>query len=382
MLSRLIQGYVIQFSRLVLLGLLISGCITKPPVRLGLAAQLSGIQGELGINLRNGVQLAVEEINAAGGIAGRKVELVVEDDLGTPQGARDAENKLIDGGVAAVIGHMTSDQTVAGYGVAEARGVLLLSATASTAVMTAKADLFFRTVASTDAMGQGLATYIRQKKGIQRIAIIYDQDNKTYSEPLMQSFLDTFTRLGGEVTRQVKFSAAATPDFSPMVDNLKASDAAGVFIIASPHDTALIAQEISLKFWKADLFASSWAQGEALFQNGGKAVEGIETIMAFDVNDPAPDLVRFKAAYQKRFAAEPIFSAMEGYETMMLLAAALQKTAGDAYGLPEALLEVQDFKGLTGPLQMDSFGDALRPLVIQKAVGGRFETIDKLSPAQ
>jgi branched-chain amino acid transport system substrate-binding protein len=196
----------------------------------------------------------------------------------------------------------------------------------------------------------------------------------------MQSFLDTFTTLGGEVTRQVKFSAAASPDFSPMVDNLRASDAEGVFIIASPRDTALIAQEISLKFWKPVLFTSSWAQGEVLFQSGGKAVEGIGTIMAFDVNDPAPDLARFITNYQKQFNAAPIFSAMEGYETMLLLAAALQKTAGNAEGLAEALIGVQDFVGLTGPVRMDKYGDALRPLVIQKAKGGRFETIDKLTP--
>ncbi|MDP3451190.1 MAG: ABC transporter substrate-binding protein, partial [Anaerolineaceae bacterium] len=79
----------------------------KPPIRIGLAAQLTGKQADLGIQLRNGVQLAVDEINASGGINGRNLELSVEDDLGTPQGAKDAQNKLIDKGVVAIIGHFT-----------------------------------------------------------------------------------------------------------------------------------------------------------------------------------------------------------------------------------------------------------------------------------
>jgi branched-chain amino acid transport system substrate-binding protein len=375
-------GYLIQFSRLILMGaLLFCGCIPKAPIRLGLAAELTGKQAELGIHLRNGVELAVEEINAGGGIGGRKVELLVEDDFGTPQGARDAENKLIDAGVTAVIGHVTSDQTLAGYTVNQTRGVLLLSATASTSVMSGKKDLFFRTVASTDAMGRGLAAHIRQQRGLMRMAIIYDQDNDTYAEPLQQAFSDSFTSLGGEVTRVVKFSGAASPDFAPLVESLKPSDPEGILIIAAPANTAMIAQTIRLADWAAILFTSSWGQGEAMFQNGGKAVEGMETIMAFDTNDPSPELTQFKAAYQKRFAIDPIFTAMESYETMLLLSAALQKTNGKAQGLAEALTGVENFQGLTGQLRLDNYGDALRPLVIQKASEGKFLTIEKLYPA-
>ena len=315
----------------------LEACSPTPPIILGFAADLTSKQSDPSINLRNGVQMAVEEINASGGIKGRQINLLVEDDLGTHEGARAAENKLIDSGVVAVIGHYTSDQTLAGFEVTGTRGVLMLSATASTSVLSGKKDLFFRTVASTESLGQGFARYICQSLGISTIAIIYDRDNKSYAVPMMEAFKDRYTRFGCQINNLVEFSGASSPDFSPLVDGMKSSKPDGVFIIASPADTAVIAQTISLKNWEIKKFASSMAQSNILIQNGGKTVEGMEIIIAFDVNDTSPTLQEFKSNFLKRFAVSPIFSAMEGYETMRMLAAALQKTNGESKGLPDAV---------------------------------------------
>lgn len=356
----------------------LSGCVYQTPIRIGFTAQLTGKQADLGIHLRNGVELAVEEINTAGGINGRKLELLVEDDFGTPQGARDAETKLIDQGAVAVIGHFTSDQTLAGYEVAEKRGVLLFSATASTSVMTGLNDLFFRTVASTDAMGRGFASYIYHDRNIKTIAVIFDEDNKSYSEPLVNAFTDTFIQSGGTISFTQKFSSSQSPDYSKVVSVLKGSSAEAIFIIASPNDTALITQNIALQNWAPELFTSSWAQGESLFQTGGKTVEGMETIIGFDVNDQTPELEKFKEDYQHRFGIEPIFSAMEGYETMQMLVKGLQETNGSAKNLGSELIGIQDYVGLTGPVKLDAFGDVLRNMSIQKIVDGKFVTIKNL----
>jgi branched-chain amino acid transport system substrate-binding protein len=356
----------------------LEGCAALQPVRVGLTAELSGKQSELSLNLRNGVQMAVEELNAAGGINGRKIELLAEDDFGNPAGAQKAENKLVDSGVVAVIGHLTSNQTLAGYEVTQSRGVLLFSATASTSLLSGKKDLFFRTVAATDAMGRGMAQYIHNQRGFSKIGIIYDQDNNTYSDPLVEAFSQTLNRLGGNVTALVKFSGAEKTVFSALVDGLKSSNPECVFIIASPANTALIAQAIRLKSWDTALFSSSWGQGESLIQDGGKAVEGLELLIGFDVNDPSPELQAFKKNYEKRFARPAVFSAMEGYETMQMLTVALKKTAGEAKGLPEGLLALRDFQGLTGTIHMDEYGDAVRPLTIQKVGAGKFETIEKV----
>lgn len=366
----------------MLLLVCLSGCIKEAPILIGFTAQLTGKQADLGIHLRNGIQLAVEEINSAGGINGRNLELVVEDDFGTPHGAKDAENKLIDKGVVAVIGHVTSDQTLAGYEVTEKRGVLLFSATAATSAMTGINDLFFRTVVSTDSMGRGFATYIHNDKKIDSIAIIYDEDNKSYSESLVNSFEDTFQKLSGKITTTIKFSSSQSPDYSLPAEKLKESSAHGLLIIGSPYDTALIVQSIELQNWSPALFTSSWAQGDTLFQLGGKTLEGMEAFIGLDINDQNPKLEKFKADYKLKFEIDPIFTAMEGYETMQLLAKALKKTNGSPENLGSELVAIDDFVGLTVPFKLDTYGDVLRPLVIQKIIDGEFVTIKKLDVTQ
>jgi branched-chain amino acid transport system substrate-binding protein len=218
------------------------------------------------------------------------------------------------------------------------------------------------------------------KYGLARIAIIADQDNASYAKPMAEAFSLTFTSLGGAVASEVWFAGGSSPDFVPLVDTLQASQPDSVFIIASPVNAGILAQAIRLRNWAVPLFAAPWAQGEGLIQNGGKAVEGLETIIGFDTNASSPALLKFKENYQKRFAGQPVFSAMEGYETSRMLIEALKKTNGSAQGLAEALLGLQDFQGLTGPVRLDEYGDAVRPLYLQRVVAGKFQTVDTVAP--
>jgi branched-chain amino acid transport system substrate-binding protein len=362
-------------SLLFLLSL--SGCVKETPIRIGITAQFTGKQADLGIHLRNGVELAVEEFNMVGGFNGRQVELLVEDDLGTPQGAKDAENKLIDKGVVAVIGHVTSDQTLAGYEVAEQRGVLLFSATAAASEMTGIKDLFYRIASSTDSMGHVFASYLYNDRKIDSIAIILDEDNKSFTESWANAFSETFQKLGGKINYTEKIFSSKSPDYSISVKKLKDSTANAVLIIASPYDTALIAQTINLQNWTPELFTTSWAQGDMLFQTGGKTIEGMEIIVFFNVNDKTSELEKFKKKYLERFNTEPVFTAMQGYETMQLLLTALQKTGGSSTNLGQELIGIQDYIGLNGSVQLDEYGDVVRDLTIQKIVDGKFEIIKK-----
>ncbi|PKM69710.1 MAG: ABC transporter substrate-binding protein, partial [Firmicutes bacterium HGW-Firmicutes-18] len=191
-MSKKILNRYVWIVLFVILFFGLSGCGAKSPIRIGLAAQLTGKQADLGIHLRNGVEMALEEINAAGGINGWHLELIVEDDFGTPQGAIDAENNLIDADVVAVIGHITSDQTITGYQVANLNGVLMFSATAAASEMTGINDMFFRTASSTDSMGRSFADYVFSDRKIKSMAIIFDEDNKSFAESWANSFSNAF----------------------------------------------------------------------------------------------------------------------------------------------------------------------------------------------
>ena len=129
---------------IVTLGFFANGCMIKRPILIGFAAQLTGIQAELGVQERNGVQMAVETINATGGVAGRKIELVIRDDRGIPEKAQAADRELIKAGVLAIIGHATSAQTQAGLEVTNPAKVVLLGPTVSTLELSGLDDYFFR----------------------------------------------------------------------------------------------------------------------------------------------------------------------------------------------------------------------------------------------
>ncbi|MBN2258709.1 MAG: ABC transporter substrate-binding protein [Anaerolineaceae bacterium] len=361
-----------------LLPAICSGCEEINPIRIGFTAELTGKENELAISLRNGVQLAVEDINKNGGIAGRNIELLIEDDKGIPQGAREAENKLIDSGVIAIVGHLTSGQTTEGYPVAETRGIVLISATASTTQLTGKKDLFFCTTPSTKFLGGEFANYIYHDRGISDLAIIYDEDNAAYSYSLAEAFTDRLIQEGGKVTTSVPFPGKTITDFIPFVYALRLSNPEAVLIIASPLYAGIIAQQIRLQNWTLPLFAAPWARGDELLRNGGSAIEGLELIIAFDSDTPPAAQEAFIAQYQDHFAQDPAFTATYGYEVIQILATALAHTNGNAAGLADTLTGLSDIPTITGSVSLNDYGDTIRPLYIQKVDGGLFVTIKQI----
>jgi branched-chain amino acid transport system substrate-binding protein len=377
MKKNLVRSIFVFLGGLILI--LPAGCQILKPIQIGFTAELTGKQNELAVNMRNGVQLAVEDINASGGINGRQIELLIEDDLGTLEGAREAENKLIDAGVVAIVGHLTSEQTVEGYQVAESRGTVLISATSSTALLSDKKDLFFCTTPSTLFLGEEFAKYIYLDRDLSSLAIIYDEDNAAYSVSLAEAFTDSLIQEGGQVTTQVVFSGRTISDFIPYVYSLRLSNPDAVLIIASPLNTGIIAQQIRLQNWTIPLFTAPWARGEEMLRNGGNAVEGLELIIAFDSDAPNPKLKAFNAHYLDRFAQEPAFTATYGYEVIQVLAAALSLTHGDPDGLAEALTSLSDIPTLTSTVTINEYGDILRPLFIQSVMDGHFVTIKRIN---
>jgi branched-chain amino acid transport system substrate-binding protein len=364
---------------LTCMAFLSSGCNYLAPIRIGFTAELSGKQNDLAINLRNGVQLAVDDINATGGIKGRQIELIIEDDLGTPEGAKAAENKLIDAGVVAIVGHLTSGQTAAGYPVAIKRETVLISATASTTALTGIKDLFFCTTPSTLYLGSEFARYIFLERGITSLAIILDADNKTYSSSLANAFAVSYVELGGEISTRISYSGKTITDFIPYVYGLRLSNPQAVLIIGSPSDTGIIVQQIRLQKWDIPLFSAPWARGEELLRNGGSAAEGLELIIAYNSDSQNAKLEAFTTRFVDRYTKEPAFTAVYGYEVIQVLAAALEKTNGQAAGLANALSNLSGVETLTATVALNEYGDTIRPLFIQKVQNGKFITVKMIT---
>lgn len=351
----------------------------KKDIIIGFSAQLTGKQAELGVQQRNGVQLAVENINAAGGINKREIQLIVKDDFGIPDKAKEVDEILIKEGAVAIIGHATSRQTLSAAKVANENKVVMISPTSSAPQLSGLDDYFFRVYPANNQSCLALAKYIRNEESIGKLSIVFDSDNEAYSKAYSSMLSEKFQDLGGDVISEINFSSSVQPDFNDLATKLKGSNAQGVVIIASDVDTAVIAQKIRNTGWEVPLFTSDWAQTESLISNGGRAVEGMKLEQSYIFNNESRKFIEFKEQYKKRFGIEPSFGAAFSYEATLVLAEALKRTGGKADKLNEKLKEIKDFQGVINEFSLDINGDVKRPSYIGGISNGKFITYHKLS---
>jgi branched-chain amino acid transport system substrate-binding protein len=368
-----------KIAALIIFVGVLTGCKGKTPLLIGFSGELTGKNGDLGVQARDGAQLAVETINVRGGINGRQLELVVRDDKGTAEGAQAADQELVQAGVLAIIGHITSAQTLAAYSISKDAGIVLCSPTASTPELSGREDHFFRVVAPNPKEGEILARYFFKERQMSRVAVIYDSDNAAFTQSLLASFTQHYQTLGGEIASAVSLSSSSKPDFALLVEELRRSEPAGLLIITAAVDVALIAQQARLSEWRLPLVATAWAQNEELIHKGGQAVEGLVIPLSYDPNNASPVYQDFKTRYHERFGHDPTLYADHAYDVGFLLAEALKRTHGRAEGLAKALIENPGFQGLGGLIKFDRYGEVERDWFLLTVQSGKFITTGKLS---
>lgn len=344
-------------------------------IKIGFVAQLTGIQSELGIQERNGVQLAVEEINNNGGVAGQKIELIVKDDLGTEIGAKDAVKELIDSGVVAIIGHATSSQTGYGLEIANQYQKIMISPTASTYKLSGIDDYLLRAVTSNKERSEKFAIHILENRKIDELVAVLDTDNAEYVESYWEAFGSIYKKQGN-VVEVIKFSSKEQPDFNVIASKIELIKSKGVFVVANDYDTAMIAQALRNISNTASIFASSWAQTQTLINHGGQAVEGIEIEVVYPQDGKSDKYMNFNNTYKNKFGVDASFGAAFGYESMGILKLALEKNNGKEKGLKKTLLEIKDFEGLLDTFDMDKYGDVQRPFYFSVIKEGKFSTVN------
>ena len=191
----------------VLASLFLVACGAQEPISVGFAGVLTGPQADLGVAGRDGVILAVEQINEQGGINGRPIELIIKDDQGDPETARKVDAELAEAGVSAIIGHMTSGQVAAVLDQINKDQIVMIGPIVTSDRFTGKADYFFRNQMTTNQMGTALAEHIYHNRNMRNVAGIYDLGNQAYTEDLWRAFQNRFTELGGNAGQSYTFTS-------------------------------------------------------------------------------------------------------------------------------------------------------------------------------
>jgi branched-chain amino acid transport system substrate-binding protein len=363
----------------LLLGVGMGGCAPSQPVLIGFAAQLTGRQSELGIAARNGAQLAVEEINANGGIFGRNIELIVLDDQGDPEVARANTDVLISQGVVAIIGHPTSDMTAAVLEKINQQKIILLSPTSTSSAFTNQDDYFFRVCVSNDFLGRALARYAHDTLGLRNISGVYDLKNRTFTQTFWENLKNEFEQRPDVSTHTFSFTAGET-DLRTLAEEIVAAQPEGIFFATSAVDAALLAQYIRLAGSEAQLLTTPWAHTPELIQKGGRSVEGLQLITLYNPEHPSQAYRDFSQIYYERYGKNPSMGATQGYESVMVLAKALSNTNGYWQLLRQNLLKICQFSSIQGELCFNEFGDVEREAYIIAIKDNQFTVIDTILP--
>ncbi len=368
--------WLLAFLVLFFLVLFPAGC-QKPegPIKVGFVGPLSGRFSDLGVGGRNSCLMAVEQVNSKGGINGREVILITKDDKSDPETAKKADKELIDAGVAAIIGHMTSSMSMAALPVINAHEVLMISPTTSTNRVSGIDDCFLMITPPNKVETDHLARHAYHEMGLRKTAVIYDLSNRSYTEDFYENFRTAFEQKGGDILTADTFTSGPDVSFADLVRQVRRHEPDGLLVVAGAIDTAMICQQVRKAGSQIPFLSCGWAMTEDVIHYGGKAVEGIVFSQLLNKESRHERYREFVRQYHDRFGVKPGFPAVRSYEAARLLFDALSANGGNPDTLKSTILEEPHLYGLQGDFSMDRYGDPQRQRYVITVQEGRFKTL-------
>jgi len=372
--------------RLALVSLLLfPGCgaettADRQGIKVGFFGALTGPTATFALSGRNGARLAVSEINAGGGVLGKPIVLLDEDDRGEASEAASVASKLITRDhVVALIGENASSRTLAAAPIAQSYRIPMVSPSSTNVEVTKKGDYVFRVCFIDPYQGQALATFARRELKAQTAAILVDA-RSDYSVGLAEAFRKAFEAAGGQVVDELKYTEGDN-DFSAQLTSLRPKKPDVLVVPGYYTDAGLIARQAKALGLSATLLGADGWDSPKLVEIGGDAVEGAYLSNHYSVDDPSPAVRRFVDAYKAEYGAEPDSIAALTYDATRLLADAIAR-AGSTEGkrIRDALASTKDFAGVTGTITMDADRNPVKPAVILKVEGGRFRFAAAIAP--
>jgi branched-chain amino acid transport system substrate-binding protein len=352
-------------------------------VVIGEFASLTGSEATFGVNSSNGVELAKEEINNAGGVlGGRRIKIVIEDDQSRPGQPSAAVKKLIaNDKVVAVLGEIASSRSLEAGPICQAAKVPMVSPGATNPRVTETGDYVFRVCFIDTFQGTVMAKFTLDTLHANKIAIMTDVRND-YSVGLTKYFKEYYESHGGKVVSERSFSGSGTDrDFRAQLTAIKATQPDAIFVPGYYTEAGLIAKQARSLGIKQPLLGGDGWDSPKLSEIGGSAIDGSYFATHFSTQDKNPLVQDFVRKYQAKFKSVPDGMAALGYDAMRVLAQAIN-TAGSTDGaqIRDALTKVQDFDGVTGKITINEKRNATKAAVVLKVNGKQNDFVTSIAP--
>jgi branched-chain amino acid transport system substrate-binding protein len=383
-LKRLLLPFAI-----VLLALAFS-CARKPhtgeqtnrsAIKIGYFGDMTGPTFNFGRSAYNGVLMAAAEINQYGGINGRQIDVVFEDDKGSPEEAARLTAKLIDKDkVVAIIAGGTSGNSRAAAPKAQSSRVPLISPSSTDPAVTQAGDYIFRTCFVDSFQGEVMASFAANTLKAKKAAILFDF-NSPYGRGLTEFFESSFRKLGGDIVNKQSYMQGDA-DFKGQLSSIKAAEPDVIYIPGYYGDVALIAKQARALGLQQPLLGGDGWDAPELWQLGGDALNNSYMSTHYSVDDPSPAIQAFVKEYKQRYGnLVPDAHAALAYDAARVLFDALGRAGTtDSAKLRDALAQTKNFGGVTGIINMDADRNAIKPAVVLKLHDAAFIFQERIQP--
>jgi branched-chain amino acid transport system substrate-binding protein len=337
---------------------------------IGHYASLTGSEATFGVSTENGIQLAVEEINAAGGIKGRKLKLITYDNQGKPQESVSTVTRLIDQDkVVAVLGEVASSRSLAGAPVCQRKGVPMITPSSTNPDVTAVGSMISRVCFIDPFQGKVGAKFAFENLKKTKAAVLYNRA-QAYSTGLNSNFKDAFKALGGEIVAEQAYGDGDN-DFSAQLTAIREKNADFIYVPGYYTEVVNIAKQAKKLGINVPLIGGDGWDSEEL-KNAGDALNGCYFSNHYSHEDTRPEVQEFVKKYQAKFGKVPDGLAALGYDSARLLADAMNR-AEKLHGkeLAAAIAATKDFQAVTGKISIDERRDAKKDAVMLEIVNGQ-----------
>jgi branched-chain amino acid transport system substrate-binding protein len=370
----------LSFLTLCMVLMVAGSVLSQETIKIGEFGSLTGDNASFGTSQNNGVQMAVEEINAGGGVLGKKIELTVEDNQ-TKQGETTtiARKLISQDHVCAIIGEVASSKTLEAAPIAQAAKIPLIATAATNPKVTQTGDYVFRVCFTDDFQAVVIARFVLEKLKEKNIAFMTDV-KQDYSVGLTNIAKDYLTKNGGNIVKEQSYSSG-DKDFRAQLTDLKSANPDVIIITGYYPEASLIAKQARQFGIKATLVGGDGWDGSSLIPVGGKAIEGAYFSNHFSTEDKSPLVQDFVKKYKQKYNAVPDAFAALGYDATKLLADAIKRAGStDPDKIRAAIQDTQGFPGVSGKITIGKDRNAVKSAVILTIKDGALKYAETIEP--
>jgi branched-chain amino acid transport system substrate-binding protein len=351
------------------------------PIPVGEYASLTGDTATFGQSSHKGTQLALDEINGAGGVNGRQIALHTEDDQSKSSEAATAVQKLLDRDqVVAVLGEVASGNSMAAAPICQSKQVPMISPASTNPDVTKKGDYIFRVCFIDPFQGTVMAKFAANNLHLKRVAVFKAQD-QPYSTGLAANFVTAFQGTGGQIVANESYASTDT-DFKAQLTSIKTKSPDGIFVPGYYNQVGTIGRQARELGIQVPLLGGDGWDSPKLFDAAGGALEGCYFSNHYSPEEKSPAIQEFLQKFKAKNSGEvPDAMAALGYDAARILADAMKRAKSlSGPDLRDAIAATKDFPGVTGKISIGPDRNAVKPAVVLRVQGSGYHYVTTISP--